>query len=80
MHELYEDPGVREAVSDRFGQGVARGGQIDRGAVAREAFATAEGRQWLEEPLWPRVGARMAQWRRDAGQLSRAGREGRREQ
>lgn len=63
---------MREAVSDRFGQGVAPGGQIDRGAVAREAFATPEGRQWLEELLWPRVGARMAQWRQDADQADPA--------
>jgi dephospho-CoA kinase len=66
VHELYDDPGVREAVTDRFGPDVAPGGQIDRGAVARAAFVASEGRQWLEELLWPRVGARMAQWRQDA--------------
>jgi dephospho-CoA kinase len=66
VHELYEDPAVRDAVIDRFGQDVAPGGRIDRGAVARAAFASPEGRGWLEELIWPRVGARMAQWREDA--------------
>jgi dephospho-CoA kinase len=57
---------VRDAVIDRFGQDVAPGGRIDRAAVARAAFSSPEGRGWLEELLWPRVGARMAQWRQDA--------------
>jgi dephospho-CoA kinase len=65
VHELYEDPGVREAVTERFGQDVAPNGQIDRGAVARAAFATPDGRRWLEDLLWPRVGARMARWRQE---------------
>ncbi len=56
---------MREAVTDRFGPAVAPGGQIDRGSVARAAFATPDGREWLEQLLWPRVGARMADWRRD---------------
>jgi dephospho-CoA kinase len=38
-------------------------GAIDRGAVARAAFAADEGRRWLEELLWPRVGERMAAWK-----------------
>lgn len=63
MHELYEDPGVRQAVTGRFGASVASSGQIDRSAVARAAFATPDGRRWLEELLWPRVGARMEEWR-----------------
>jgi dephospho-CoA kinase len=66
VHELYEDPGVSQAVSDRFGQSVAPDGHVDRGALARAAFATPEDRRWLEELLWPRVGARMAQWRQEA--------------
>jgi dephospho-CoA kinase len=63
VHELYDDPEVRAAVVDRFGDGVQRDGRIDRAALARVAFATAEDRQWLESLLWPRVGARMVAWR-----------------
>jgi dephospho-CoA kinase len=69
VHELYDDPEVRSAVIDRFGASVARGETIDRSALARLAFASAEDRRWLEELLWPRVGERIARWR---GQLDGA--------
>lgn len=70
MHELYEDPGVIQRAVERFGTGVAPGGQIDRGEVARRAFATPEDRGWLEGLLWPRVGERMAEWRQQVEQAS----------
>ena len=63
VHELYETDEVRDAVVQRFGPGVARDGSVDRAALARAAFATQEDRRWLEELLWPRVGARMVAWR-----------------
>jgi dephospho-CoA kinase len=65
VHELYDNPSVRQAVLERFGDGVVPGGQVDRAALARAAFATSEGRAWLEGLLWPRVGARMAEWRQE---------------
>ena len=65
VHDLYDDASVRAAVVSRFGDAVAPGGVIDRAALARAAFAGAEGRQWLEGLLWPRVGERMVAWRRD---------------
>jgi dephospho-CoA kinase len=60
---------VRDAVVSRWGSGVAPGGVVDRAALARRAFATPEDRAWLEQLVWPRVGARMAEWR--AGQSTR---------
>lgn len=63
VHELYDDPAVREEVAARFGSGVLTDGAVDRAALAREAFSTSEGRQWLEALLWPRVGERMIAWR-----------------
>ena len=63
VHDLYDDPEVREAVVERFGEAVARGGVVDRSAVARAAFAAPEDRAWLEGLLWPRVGERMMSWR-----------------
>ena len=36
---------------------------MDRGAIARHAFADDDERHFLEGLLWPRVGARVAQWR-----------------
>jgi dephospho-CoA kinase len=63
VHQLYAGDEVRDAVVDRFGPEVAPGGIVDRSVLATRAFATPEQRAWLEGLLWPRVGARMAQWR-----------------
>jgi dephospho-CoA kinase len=63
VHELYEDPEVRDAVVDRWGPSVVVDGRVDRRAVARFAFASDEERAWLEGLLWPLVGARVAAWR-----------------
>jgi dephospho-CoA kinase len=65
VHDLYDSPEVRDAVRARLGSSVAPDGGIDRAAVAKRAFATAEDRAWLEALLWPRVGQRMSAWRRE---------------
>jgi dephospho-CoA kinase len=70
VHDLYDMQEVRDAVIARYGPGVAAGDGVDRAAVARAAFATPEDRRWLEQLLWPRVGARMAAWREELEQLS----------
>jgi dephospho-CoA kinase len=67
VHDLYASPEVRDAVVERWGAGVAPGGTVDRPAVARAAFASAEDRAWLEELLWPRVGGAIAAWREELG-------------
>jgi dephospho-CoA kinase len=63
VHELYEDPEVIAMVVARWGEDVAPGGRVDRGAIARNAFVDDEERHFLESLLWPRVGARVAAWR-----------------
>ena len=63
VHELYDDPEVRDAVVRRWGSDVLDGDAVDRSAVARHAFAAPEEREWLEQLLWPRVGARIVAWR-----------------
>jgi dephospho-CoA kinase len=70
VHELYESDEVRARVHERFGDSVMNGGAVDRSALARVAFATDEDRHWLEQLLWPRVGERIASWRRDADATS----------
>jgi dephospho-CoA kinase len=65
VHELYESDEIRDAVAERFGPGVVGDAGVDRAALARAAFATPEGRSWLEQLLWPRVGERMVAWRQD---------------
>jgi len=62
VHELYGGEQVRDAVLARWGEEMAPGGVVDRAAVARRAFASAEDRAWLEGLLWPLVGARVAAW------------------
>jgi dephospho-CoA kinase len=56
---------VRDAVVARWGEDVAPDGTVDRGAIARRAFAGDEERGFLEGLLWPRVGRRIAAWREE---------------
>jgi dephospho-CoA kinase len=67
VHELYGSDVVRDAVVEHWGEEVAPNGAIDRDAVAARAFASDDDRAWLEQLLWPRVGARVAAWRQEVG-------------
>ena len=62
VHELYEGEQLRDAVVARFGSEVAPDGVVDRAVLARHAFASEKDRIWLEELVWPMVGARVAEW------------------
>ena len=70
VHELYASDEVRDAVVARWGDEVAPGGVVDRGAVARRAFATDDERAWLEQLIWPRVGERVASFLQGAREAS----------
>ncbi len=72
VHDLYDDPEVRAAVIERFGRSVAPDGPVDRPALAKRAFASAADRAWLEQLLWPRVGAAMLAWREQVRRLEPA--------
>jgi dephospho-CoA kinase len=64
VHELLGAEELRDAIVSRFGQNVFDAdGAIDRSAVAARVFGQAEDRSWLEGLLWPRVGARIVEWR-----------------
>lgn len=54
---------MRDLLVERLGADVAPDGQIDRSAVAARVFGDDEKRKWLESVLWPRVGARVAEFR-----------------
>ncbi|HVP01948.1 MAG TPA: dephospho-CoA kinase, partial [Solirubrobacteraceae bacterium] len=60
VHELYASDEVRDAVVARWGPEVAPHGVVDRAAIARHAFSSEEERHWLEQQIWPLVGARVA--------------------
>jgi dephospho-CoA kinase len=63
VHELLATDEVRDEVSARLGPEVVRDGALDRSAVAARVFGDDEARAWLEGLLWPRVAARVADWR-----------------
>ena len=67
VHEERATDEVRDLLVARLGADVAPDGSIDRAAVASAVFGDDGKRKWLEEVLWPRVGARMAAWRADLG-------------
>lgn len=66
VHELYDSPELREQVVAHWGPEVAPDGVVDRAAVARRVFADEGERRWLEQLLWPLVGARVAAWLQEA--------------
>jgi len=63
VHELLEDGELSEMIADRLGLEPAPAGRLDRTAIAERVFTDGDARAWLEEVLWPRVGARVEQWR-----------------
>jgi dephospho-CoA kinase len=63
VHELLTGDEVRDLLVERWGEEVAPGGAVDRGVIARIVFERPDEREWLQGVLWPRVGARMVEWR-----------------
>jgi dephospho-CoA kinase len=63
VHELLGSAEVREQLVERWGDGVAPEGTIDRAAVGRIVFEQPEELTWLERTLHPLVGERIAAWR-----------------
>jgi dephospho-CoA kinase len=62
-HELLSDSEVRDALTERWGNEVAKDGEVDRGRVAEIVFADPGELAWLESQLHPRVGAHVLDWR-----------------
>ncbi len=69
VHGLYLQPRVIEAVTGRFGADVAPADVVDRGLLAKRAFATEADRAWLEQLLWPLVSEHVAVWRAEQERL-----------
>jgi dephospho-CoA kinase len=63
VHELLQSHELRDLVVERLGPEVARDDALDRSLIAERVFGDEEARAWLEGELWPRVGARVAEWR-----------------
>lgn len=63
MHDLYADPEVVAAVTERFGPEVLdAGGAVDRAALGARAFAQEGGIAFLEGLIHPRVERRRRAW------------------
>ena len=71
VHELLrEDPEVRGAILERFGEDVlGEDGEIDRAKVGKVVFADRPALLWLEQLLHPRVVARYLGWREELAEL-----------
>jgi dephospho-CoA kinase len=70
VHELLGVDEIREAIVGRLGEEfLTPAGAVDRAAVAARIFDRPEDRAWLEGMLWPRVGARVAEWQREVAEL-----------
>lgn len=69
VHQVYEDPAMIELVRERLGDHVIVDGAVDRDAVASEIFTEPELRSWLEQLIWPRVGMKIFEFRRQHEEL-----------
>jgi dephospho-CoA kinase len=67
---LQEDEPVREALRERFGDGIfGENGEVDRGAIAEIVFADREALDWLEGLLHPLVVDEYLSWREQLAEL-----------
>ncbi len=63
VHELLSSEHVRDRLVERWGDGVAPGGAIDRARVGSIVFERPGELAWLESALHPLVGERVRAWR-----------------
>jgi dephospho-CoA kinase len=63
VHDLLATEEVKELLQARWGEAVLEDGDIDRAAVAQIVFNKPDELQWLEQNLFPLVGAETAAWR-----------------
>ena len=67
---LRDDPEVKQAVVERFGEEVLdSSGEIDRERVGEVVFSDAGQLRWLEQLLHPRVSAAYLRWREELAAL-----------
>jgi dephospho-CoA kinase len=66
-HDILDDEVVRTALVERWGEGIAPDGVVDRNRVGEIVFDDREELAWLESVTHPRVGAHVLEWRQSLG-------------
>lgn len=62
VHELLDAEPLLGRVTERWGEGIAPGGRVDRAKVGEVVFADPEELSWLEAQIHPLVGERIGSW------------------
>ena len=61
-HELLETEPLLPRLVERWGEGVAPAGRVDRDRIGAIVFADPEELKWLEAQIHPLVGERIGSW------------------
>lgn len=62
VHELLDSEPLLGRLTERWGEGIAPGGRVDRSKVGEIVFADPEQLKWLEAQIHPLVGERIGGW------------------
>jgi dephospho-CoA kinase len=62
VHELLDAEPLLGRLKERWGDGIAPEGRVDRGKVGEIVFADPEQLRWLEAQIHPLVGERIGVW------------------
>ncbi len=62
MHELLDSEPLLGRLTERWGEGVAPGGRVDRNKIGEIVFADPDELGWLESQIHPLVGERIGEW------------------
>lgn len=65
VHDLLAGDELKAAARERWGDRVINETGLDREAIGELVFADPDELRWLESELHPRVGERLARWRRE---------------
>jgi dephospho-CoA kinase len=62
VHELLDSEPLLALLKERWGEGIAPEGRVDRTKVGEIVFADPEQLKWLEAQIHPLVGERIGRW------------------
>jgi dephospho-CoA kinase len=68
VHELLDSEPLLGRLTERWGDGIASGGKVDRARIGEIVFADPEQLKWLEGQIHPLVGERIGAWLASLGE------------